>query len=330
MQHIHQRLAQRRFLVLGRAGMDLNADPPGSRIESAIGFTAALGGSAANIAVALRKQGADVGMVSCLSDDPVGRFCRAEFARYGIDATYVRAVGGEARTSLALTETVPHDCKTVIYRNGAADFALEVSDATAPDYSRAGALVVTGTALAVEPSRGATFAALSAAKAQGAIAVLDVDYRAYSWSSRAEAALVCAEAARMCDIVVGNDEEFGLLAGSMDGGQGFASALASDGRRIAIYKQGMDGATTFASGRSFQTPIFRVDARKPTGAGDAFMGGFLMGLAAGKSLEEAVRRGAATAAIVVSGIGCAPAMPTSAGLDAFLDSRADQGETIPR
>ena len=51
------RLAGNSFLVIGRAGMDLYADPPGTRIEEATRFTAALGGSSANIAVALDPAG---------------------------------------------------------------------------------------------------------------------------------------------------------------------------------------------------------------------------------------------------------------------------------
>ena len=39
-------------LVMGRAGMDLYPDPPGTRIEDAAQMTAALGGSAGNIAAA--------------------------------------------------------------------------------------------------------------------------------------------------------------------------------------------------------------------------------------------------------------------------------------
>ncbi len=58
------------------------------------------------------------------------------------------------RSSLALTESVAEACQTVIYRNGAADFALGDADIEAPDYASAAALVVTGTALAAEPSRG--------------------------------------------------------------------------------------------------------------------------------------------------------------------------------
>lgn len=42
------RLHGKGFLVIGRAGMDLYADPPGTRLEDALQFTAALGGSSAN------------------------------------------------------------------------------------------------------------------------------------------------------------------------------------------------------------------------------------------------------------------------------------------
>ena len=78
-----QRLTLNRFAVLGRVGMDLYADPPGTRIEDAVRFTTALGGSAGNIAVALARQGAEAALISAVSDDAVGRYCRAELARYG-------------------------------------------------------------------------------------------------------------------------------------------------------------------------------------------------------------------------------------------------------
>ncbi len=81
---------------------------------------------------------------------------------------------------------------------------------------------------------------------------------------------------------------------------------------------GAAGSRTFTPDYSFATPIFPVTALKPMGAGDGFMGGLLAGLAQGHTLETAVRRGAATAAIIVAGVGCAPASPDTATLDAFL------------
>lgn len=317
------RLAGQRFLVIGRAGMDLYADPPGTTMEEATRFTAALGGSSANIAVALVRQGCTAALLTCVSDDAVGRFCLTQLDRYGIDRRHVRAVGGEARNSLAVVETRLQDCQSVIYRNNAADFAMTVADVEAVDYRPFSALVTTGTVLAAEPSRGATFRAFDLARAAGVPLILDLDYRPYSWPSPQVAAEVMARAASLCDIVVGNDVEFGVMAGDHDRGMEAARALIRDGARVVVYKRGEAGAVTLTGDGEFATGIYPTAAIKPTGAGDSFLGGMLAAMALGQPLREAVLRGSAAAAMVVARVGCAPAMPTTAELDAFLAAHPD-------
>lgn len=317
MGHPWQRLRLNRFAVLGRVGMDLYADPPGTRIEEAQRFVAALGGSASNIAVALARQGAQAELISAVSDDAVGRYCLAELGRYGVGCAAVRCVGGAARNSLAVTETRAEGCQVVLYRNQAADFALTEDQMGRLDLAALGALIVTGTALAAEPSRGAARLAMRQARAAGALVVLDLDYRAYSWQSRKEAAAVCEDAAWASDIVIGNDEEFALLAGGQASGQDLAAELAT-GAAFVTYKMGAEGSVTFSQGARITTGVFPVQAQKPMGAGDGFMGGLMAGLAAGHDLPTALRRGSASAAIIVAGIGCAPASPDTAQLDQFL------------
>jgi 5-dehydro-2-deoxygluconokinase len=314
-----ERLREGRFLVVGRAGLDLYADPPGTEIENAAGFQAALGGSAANIAVAISRQGGSCTLLTAVSDDAVGRYTMKALAGYGVDTRHVKIVGGEARNSLAVVETRAENCQSVIYRNGAADFEISEVDATAADYSAFSAVIVTGTALAREPSRSATLKALQLGRAAKLVLVIDIDYRPYSWASKAEAQLVCSQASELCDIIVGNDDEFAVLAGG-DNGLQRAEALARLPHRIVIYKMGEKGCITFAKGERFETPIFPVKALKPTGAGDGFMGGFMSGLAEGEAVQAAVRRGAATAAIVVTKPGCAPAMPDAAEVQAFIET----------
>lgn len=159
---------------------------------------------------------------------------------------------------------------------------------------------------------------MAAARKAGALVVLDVDYRAYSWESEAQATGVCLEAAKASDVVIGNDDEFGLLAGGIAKGRELAEKLARQSALFTVYKRGPEGSTTFTPDYSFDTGIFRVTAKKPMGAGDGFMGGLMAGLAQGHSLETSVKRGSATAAIIVAGIGCAPASPDTAALDQFL------------
>lgn len=313
-----ERLGGRSFLVIGRAGMDLYADPPGTRIEQATQFTAALGGSSANIAVALTRQGCQAALVTCVSDDAVGRFCLHQLDSYGIDHAHVRAVAGEVSNSLAVVETRAEDCQAVIYRNGAADFSMTAADVEAVDYSAFSALITTGTVLAAEPSRSAAFRAFDLARTAGLPLIFDVDYRPYSWPSPDVAAEVYSRAGALCDVIVGNDVEFGFMAGDPAKGLEKARSLIATGARIVVYKMGDNGAVTFTRDGEFATGIYPTQALKPTGAGDSFLGAFISGLARGQPVRDAVLRGSAAAAMVVARVGCAPAMPTSAELDAFL------------
>ncbi len=311
-------IRKNKFVVFGRAGMDMFATPIGTKSEQADVFQADLGGSSANICAGLCKLGSQSALVTSVSDDAVGRFCINKLQHYGVDTQYVRSVGGEYRTSLAVYESSMDDFQNVIYRNGAADFQVTPEDMDRVDYSAYGALITAGTVFAAEPSRGATFRAFENARAAGLPVLFDIDYRPYSWPSAEVASDVLTRAGEASDMIIGNDEEFGFMAGSLDKGLDMARHLAQRNGRIVIYKMGAQGAITFAEGQEIRTGIFPVTPVKPNGAGDSFMAGLLAGLAEGRTLRDAVLRGSACAAIVVSKAGCAPAMPTPDQLDKFI------------
>ena len=65
-----------------------------------------------------------------------------------------------------------------------------------------------------------------------------------------------------------------------------------------------------------------MDAIKPTGAGDAFNGGFISSLYQGFSLEESIKRGSANAALVVTKVGCSSAMPNNDELEKFINQKS--------
>lgn len=317
------RIQQNNFVVVGRAGMDFYPDPPGTRTQDASKFTACLGGSSANISAAITRLGGAASLVTCVSDDAIGRFCLKQLDHYSIARNHVRMVGGEARNSLAVVESRIEDHQSVIYRNGAADFEMSVADVDAVDYGKFGAFITTGTVFAAEPSRSAAFRSMELAKNCGLPVIFDVDYRPYSWSSAETASLVYSQAAELCDIVVGNDVEFGFMAGNYDHGLEKARELALSTAKIVVYKMGEKGSITFADGIEFETGIFPAKPLKPTGAGDAFLGGFVSSLAEGLNVSDSVRRGSASAAIVVGRVGCAPAMPTTDELNLFLSENAE-------
>ena len=317
MEALLSSLAKGRFIVVGRVGIDFCIDPPGTKTEHADTAKVSMGGSSANIAAGLVKLGAAADLVTCVSDDSIGRYCVNQLAHYGVGTEHVRAVGGEARNSLAVYESTIEDHQTVIYRNGAADFEMTMADVEAVDYGAYGGLITAGTVFAAEPSRAAAFKAFDLARAAGLPVIFDVDYRPYSWPSAGIAADVLSRAGAAADVIVGNDEEFGFMAGDYQLGLDKARSLANEGR-LVIYKMGPEGAITFANGDEIRTGIYPVQALKPEGAGDSFMAGLVASLTAGEDLKSAVMRGSACAAITVTGVGCAPAMPDRQRLDTFL------------
>ncbi len=315
-----KRLQTGRFLVIGRAGMDFYADPPGTRLEEATRFTAALGGSSANIAAGLTRLGCEAALVTRVSEDAVGRYCLNQLDHYGVDSRFVRSEGGEARNSLAVVETRLENTQSVIYRNNAADFAMRMEDVRDLPYDEFSALVTTGTVLAAEPSRSATFEAFERASAANLPLIFDIDYRPYSWTTAQEASEVYSRAAALCDVIIGNDVEFGFMAGADNDGLEKARDLVRQGAQIVVYKMGELGSITITNAGETRLGIFETKALKPTGAGDSFMAGFLASLAQDRPLAEAVTRGSAAAALVVARVGCAPAMPTEDELDQFIAS----------
>jgi 5-dehydro-2-deoxygluconokinase len=320
-------IAKKNFVVIGRVGMDLSPDPVNTRTQDASSMMVAMGGSSANIAAGLTKFDCKTALVTSVSDDAVGWYCVNQLEQYGVDNTHVKKICGEYRTSLAVYETRVQGHQSVIYRNNAADFQMSIEDVEAVDFGQYGALITAGTVFAAEPSRSATFRAFELARAAGLPIIFDVDYRPYSWPSPQVAQDVLSRAGSLSDVIVGNDEEFGFMAGDIAKGLDKARELANSSTSIVVYKMGESGAVTFANGDELRTGIFPVNAVKPTGAGDSFMAGFIASLADGRTMNDAILRGSACASIVVAKPGCAPAMPDIAELETFLSSHP--GPTHP-
>ena len=311
-------IQQNNFLIIGRAGIDIYPDPPGTKTENAKKFVTHLGGSSANIGVALTKLGGKCHLLTCVSEDALGRLAINQLNHYGVDTSLVRYVKGESRISFAIVETTIKDHQSIIYRNNAADLEMSKEDINKFDYKKFSSIIVTGTSLAAEPSRSATLEALNTAKKNNLAIILDIDYRPYTWSSLQEASKTYLKAAEICDIVIGNDDEFAVMAENYNDGIKLAEKLSKSTASIVIYKMGAKGSITFTVNEKIKTGIFQVDALKPTGAGDAFMGVFISSLLNKKSIKDSVIDGSASAAIVVTKVGCSPAMPSKEELELFL------------
>ncbi|MGH1539314.1 MAG: 5-dehydro-2-deoxygluconokinase [Arenicella sp.] len=311
-------------ICLGRAGVDLYANERNTDFSQVSGFKKYVGGSSANIAIALAKLGCRVGFVSALSDDMLGDYVRQYLSDYGVNIDGIQTSPEGSRTSLAITELKADDCGVVIYRNDAADLCLNAELVEQSYIASAKVLLVTGTALATSPSREATFVAIELARSSNTQVVLDLDYRAYSWASLEDAADCLRKAAALSDVVIGNREEFDVLEVGLGVTEASdnetAERFLTEATKILVLKAGHLGSKTYTvEGECIVQAIFPVDVVKPFGAGDSFAGSLLYALVNGLPLQQGLRMGAAAASINVSSDNCTEAMPTMAELEAFLD-----------
>ncbi len=308
LEFLISKIQQNNFLLIGRAGVDIYPDPPGTKTENAINYVTHLGGSSANMGVQLTKYGGSCSLLTRVSNDSLGKYVLNQLDYYGVKKSLIKLEDNESRTSFAVVETTVKDHQSIIYRHKAADLFLNKKDIDSANIKNYGCILVTGTSLAAEPSRTAVLYALEIANSNNIPVIMDIDYRPYTWESEMKAKEIYNTAIGNCSGVIGNDDEFAVLSGNYSKGLEYAKKLSSKSDLI-IYKMGEKGSITYANNKEITKGIFSVKPLKPTGAGDAFMGSFLGALLKNYDLEKSLEIGSAAAAIVVTKVGCAPAMP---------------------
>ena len=315
LEFLISKIQKNNFLLIGRAGVDIYPDPPGTKTENANKYVTHLGGSSANMGVQLTKYGGSCSLLTRVSNDALGKFAINQLDSYGVKSDLVKLEDNESRISFAIVESTVVDHQSIIYRHKAADLFLNKNDIENSNLQNYECILITGTSLAAEPSRSAVLYALKLAKEKKIPVIMDIDYRPYTWESEDKAKEIYNLAGDYCSGIIGNDDEFAILSGNYDDGLSYAKKISRN-CDLVIYKMGEKGSITFANNEEIQRGIFPVKPLKPTGAGDAFMGSLIGAILKNYDLQKAVEIGSAAAAIVVTKVGCAPAMPE---LDEVLD-----------
>ena len=326
LEFLISKIQKNNFLLIGRAGVDIYPDPPGTKTENANKYVTHLGGSSANMGVQLTKYGGSCSLLTRVSNDALGKFAINQLDSYGVKSDLVKLEDNESRISFAIVESTVVDHQSIIYRHKAADLFLNKNDIENSNLQNYECILITGTSLAAEPSRSAVLYALKLAKEKNIPVIMDIDYRPYTWESKLTAKKIYNKAAEKCSGIIGNDDEFAVLAGNYSDGLNFAKLLSTS-CDLVIYKKGDKGSITFTEDREINKGIFSVKSLKPTGAGDAFMGALIGALLKNYDIEKAIEIGSAAAAIVVTKVGCAPAMPDLKEILEFMtNNRINRGE----
>lgn len=309
-------------LIVGRCSVDLYPYEVGVRLEDVASFGKYLGGSATNVAVACARYGHTVTALTGVGDDPFGRFVTHELERFGVDASHV-VVNQRFNTPVTFCEIFPPENFPLYFYRQPTTPDLEIAPGDLPmGLDRYKIVWLTGTGLAVEPSRSAHHAVLAAS--HDALVVLDLDYRERFWLAESTPRRVFSDVLNQIDVAIGNVEECRIATGESDPERA-ADALLEAGVQVAIVKQG--GYGTLAKSRTERVfvPATHIEVLNGLGAGDAFGGAVCHGLLEGWDLAQSIAFASAAGAIVASRLACAPDMPTDDEVRALM---ADHPEVV--
>ena len=125
---------------------------------------------------------------------------------------------------------------------------------------------------------------------------------------------------RYLDYFLPSIEQASCIAGT-DDERRIADYFLEQGVGTVAIKLGTRGCYCKDGKRAFYCGCYQVPVAETTGAGDAFVAGFLTALGRGKELEDCVRFATATSAHAVQAFGATAGVPDYATVEQFIQSR---------
>ena len=269
------------------------------------------GGKGSNQAVAARRAGAETKFITKIGKDTFGEMAMKLYADEGINSKYVWEIPDMSTGAASIVVNEETGDNAIIVVPGAAD-AMVPDDLDAAESGIADCAFFMAS---LEVPIPVMQHGLEVAKRNGVPTILNP----------APAAILPDEVYGLSDYFTPNETEAAILAGipvvTIEDAEEAAKIFLQRGIDTVVITLGEKGAYVRNSVINQHVPAFDMGGKvlETTGAGDAFNGGFAYALAEGMSLIEAVRFGSATAAISVTRLGTAPAMPVNSEIQDLLN-----------
>jgi sugar/nucleoside kinase (ribokinase family) len=309
------------MITFGEAMLLLVADQPGplERVES---FHKRSAGAETNAAIGLARLGLKVGWASRLGTDSMGRFLLNTMKREGIDCSKVTC-DADAETGFMFKgkTTDGSDPPVEYHRKGSAASRMGPADIDVAWLLGARHLHATGVFAAVSATTlAAARHSMNLMRAAGRSVSFDPNLRPTLWASEDHMRDCINDLAARADWVLPGIEEGRLLTGESSA-EGIARFYRQRGASVVVVKLGKEGAYFDAvvdgvSGTGFVAGFPVEKVIDTVGAGDGFAVGVISALLEGRSVPDAVRRGAWIGARAVQVLGDSEGLPTRAELAA--------------
>ncbi len=253
-------------------------------------FHIACGGKGANQAVAAKRLGADVLMVSAVGDDIFGQTALENFQKNGMDTRQIIKVPKVSTGVVMIIVESSGQYRSMYYR-GASNFLTPENILQAAEDLKSCGLFVIQLEIALET----VYAAIDFANKNNIPVILNPS----PLHEKLSIEKICP-----CEFFVLNESELQILTempiDSLEKIEVAAKKILAQGVKNIIVTLGSRGAIWFNEGVTEFVPTLKVESVDSTGAGDAFVGCFVKNYADGRNILDSIKMASKYAALSVT------------------------------
>jgi sugar/nucleoside kinase (ribokinase family) len=260
-------------------------------------------------------QAARLGFIGAVGDDDFGTCLLDRLDADGLDATYCPRIPDRA-TGVAFVTYFSDGSRRFLYHIAHAA-AGQMPGLAADYFAGVKFLHICGSSLSVsERMRSSCYTAVELTTAAGGRVSFDPNLRPELLGGEDALRRICAPVVEAAHVVLPSGSEAELLTG-VKGAQDACRALLDKGPKVVALKRGAEGCTIITADGKLDAPAFAVDAVDPTGAGDCFDAGFVVGLLEGLPLDQVGRLANACGALGATRKGPMEGAFTRSAVEAF-------------
>jgi len=258
------------------------------------------GGCANNTSIGLARLGISAGAMGKIGTDGFGDFVLRRLNENNVDTKGMIRTN-DANTSMTFVMIAPDGERTFLHYIGA-NATIKDQDVSYELVKKSKILHVAGSFLMPGFDGEPTARVLKKAKEIGITTSLDT-----CWDSQGRWLKLIEPCLEYIDIFLPSIDEAAMISGK-EKPEEIAKFFLDYGIKIVGLKMGLDGSYVRTKDDELRAPAYKVETVDATGAGDAFVAGFLTGIINGWELEKTTKLANATGAACVTAIG------TTAGL----------------
>lgn len=316
-----------RVICLGEILFDCLADQVGLSLPQVTSWTAYPGGAPANTACALVKLGTPAAFIGCVGKDKAGEELIQLLDSIGVNTAGIQRYESEPTRQVYVLRSSTGDRTFAGFGDNPvdrfADAHLQADDLPVELFVEAEYLVLGTLELAYPETRAAVFRALELADRYYLKIIVDINWRPMFWQDEREALPLIQQLWQYVDFVKLAEEEAKWLFKTTD-----AAAIAHQLNSVegVLVSSGDAQVSYCISDNEGRFTPFSVEVQDTTGAGDAFLAGFIHQLCQHKLsslsnpdlVREMIAYACAVGGLTTTKPGAIAAQPTVDEVETFL------------